>query len=69
LPTGLHAAVNVVLAFFGMKPDKYQHAIWEIDFPTEVTHAMQVHTEIVGIAVQLLLLAFGIFLTEWYLRK
>ena len=69
LPTGLHAAVNVVQAFFGMKPDKYQSAIWEIDFPTAMTDAMQAHTEIVGMSVQLLLLAFGIFLTEWYLRK
>ena len=69
LPTGLHAAVNVVQAFFGMKPDKYQSAIWEIDFPTAMTDAMQAQTEIVGMSVQLLLLAFGIFLTEWYLRK
>jgi len=69
LPTGLHAAVNVVLAFLGMKPDKYQFAIWEIGYPTEVTHAMQAHTEIVGIAVQFLLLAFGLFLMEWHLRK
>lgn len=69
LPTGLHAAVNVVLAFFGMKSDRYQHAIWEIDFPTEVTDAMVAHTEMIGLSVQFLLLAFGIFLTEWYLRK
>lgn len=69
LPTGLHAAANVVLAFLGMKQDKYQSAIWEINYPTVVTDAMQAHTYIVGISVQLLLLAFGIFLTEWYLRK
>lgn len=70
LPTGLHAAVNMVMAFFGMKPDKYQHAIWEIDFPiAEVTDTMLAHTEMVGLIVQFLLLAFGIFLTELYLRK
>ena len=69
LPTGLHAAVNVVQAFLGMKQDKYQYAIWEIVYPTEVTDAMQAHTEIVGISVQFLLLTFGIFLMEWFLRK
>ena len=69
MPTGLHAAVNVVQAFFGLKQDKYEYAIWEIVYPTEVTDAMQAHTEIIGISVQFLLLAFGIFLTEWFLRK
>lgn len=69
LPTGLHAVANVVQAFLGMKPDKYQSAIWEINYPTEVTDAMQAQTEMVGISVQLILLAFGVCLTEWYLRK
>lgn len=67
LPTGLHAAANVVLALLGMKEDQY--AVWLVDYKTEATDAMQAHTDTVGIAVQLLLLAFGIFLTEWYLRK
>lgn len=68
LPTGLHAAANVVQALLGMKEDKYQAAIWEINYSLEVTDAMQVHTDIIGISIQLLLLAIGVFLTEWYLR-
>ena len=67
LPTGLHAAANVVQAILGMK--EAQYAIWVVDYQQEMTVSMQAHTETVGLIVQVALLIFGLLLMEWYLRK
>lgn len=67
LPTGLHAAANMVLAVLGMKEDRY--AIWFLDYQKEVTESMESQTNVIGIIVQILLLIFGLLMTERFLRK
>ncbi len=66
VPTGIHVAANIIQGALGMKDDKY--AIWIIDYSTEATEAMQTQTNNLGLGIQVLLLIFGIFITEWYIR-
>ena len=67
VPTGLHVAANFIQAILGMKEEQY--AIWSIDYNVEITETVQSHTSTIGLICQLLLLLFGIILTEWYLRN
>jgi membrane protease YdiL (CAAX protease family) len=67
VPTGIHIGANVVLASLGMKDSYY--AIWMVGYSSEISESTQSHTEMIGIIVQLILLLFGIIMTELYLRK
>lgn len=67
LPTGLHMAINAVLAIFGEKDDR--HAIWNLEYSTEITPILQSQTENIGIFIQLCILVLGIILTENLRRK
>lgn len=65
-PTGLHMAINVVLALVGEK-DK-RHALWTIEYAQETTPIVLAQTEKIGIISQLCILIIGIILTEYYRR-
>ncbi|TMM57962.1 CPBP family intramembrane metalloprotease [Maribacter algarum] len=67
LPTGIHMAINVVLALFGQKDDR--HAIWNLAYDTEITPILHEQTENVGLVMQMVILLIGIILTECYRRK
>ena len=67
LPTGLHMAINVVLAIVGEK-DK-RHAIWNLEYSTEVTPILLSQVENIGLIMQLCILIIGIILTEHLRRK
>lgn len=67
LPTGLHMAINVILAIVGQKDGR--HAIWNITYTPEVTPALSAQTATIGMIMQLCILLIGIVLTEWYRRN
>lgn len=67
LPTGLHFGANFILAAIGDK--KGLNPILIIEYVRDATPEMIAHTEMVGIIVQMLLLAAGLIATERYLRK
>tara|TARA_R110001632_G_scaffold83349_3_gene184556 strand:+ start:7331 stop:8152 length:822 start_codon:yes stop_codon:yes gene_type:complete len=66
-PTGLHMAINVVLALVGQKDSR--HAIWNLEYTTEITSALKGQAETVGVILQLCVLIIGIALTEYYRRN
>lgn len=67
LPTGLHMAINVVLALVGQKDSR--HSIWNIEYSTDVTSALQDQTESIGLITQIGILIIAIVLTEYYRRN
>ncbi len=66
-PTGLHMAINVVLALVGEKDER--HALWNLEYPAEVSPTLQNETEHIGILLQIAVLIIGILLTEYYRRN
>lgn len=66
-PTGLHMAINVVLAMVGQKDDR--HAIWNIEYTTEITPALSNQAETIGMLMQIGILLIAIILTEYYRRN
>ncbi|MDG1529027.1 MAG: CPBP family intramembrane metalloprotease [Polaribacter sp.] len=66
-PTGLHMAINVVLALVGQKDSR--HAIWNLEYTTEITPVLRAQTEHIGLIMQLCILLIGIILTEYFRRK
>lgn len=66
-PTGLHMAINVVLALVGDKDNK--PGLWTIDFTKEITPDVLTQTERMGLLLQLIILVIGIILTEYYRRN
>ncbi|RKE90883.1 CPBP family intramembrane glutamic endopeptidase [Ichthyenterobacterium magnum] len=67
LPTGLHMAINVILALVGQKDER--HAIWNLEFPTDITPSLRTQTENIGLFMQLFVLIIAIILTEYYRRN
>ena len=67
LPTGLHMAINVVLALVGQKDER--HAIWNLDYAKDVTPILQQQTDNIGVLSQVIILIIGIILTEYYRRN
>jgi membrane protease YdiL (CAAX protease family) len=67
LPTGLHMAINVVLALVGQKDER--HAIWNLDYVTDITPLLQKQADNIGLLTQIIILVIGIILTENYRRK
>lgn len=65
-PTGLHMAINVVLAIVGQKDDR--HAVWNIELAKELTE-MQYQPDTIGLILQISILIIGIILTEYYRRN
>ena len=53
-PTGLHMAINVVLALVGQKDSR--HAIWNLEYTTEITPVLRAQTEHIGMIMQLCIL-------------
>ena len=66
-PTGLHMAINVVIALVGQKDER--HAIWNLEYTTDVSLELREHTDYIGLIMQLCVLALGIILTEYYRRS
>ncbi|MEM5565220.1 CPBP family intramembrane glutamic endopeptidase [Psychroserpens sp. AS72] len=66
-PTGLHMAINVVLALVGVKDNK--PGLWIIDFAKEITPDLLAQTEMMGLVLQLCILIIGVILTEFYRRN
>ncbi len=66
-PTGLHMAINVVLALVGQKDNR--QSIWNIEYSTEVTSTLQTQTENTGLITQLSILVIAIIFTEYYRRN
>ena len=67
MPTGIHSAVNIVLAILGTKATEY--AIWNLDLGTTSMEMAGPKINFVGILLQGVLLIFGILLTEYYIRN
>lgn len=67
VPTGIHYAANVVLAGIGTK--KEYMGIFEIIYEKEASAAVQEHTEIISIIVQIVLLIAALIVVEWYVRS
>ena len=67
LPTGLHMAINVILALVGQKDSR--HSIWNIEYSTEATITLQTQTENTGLITQIAILIIAILLTEYYRRN
>lgn len=67
LPTGIHIAINFLQEVLGMKGNN-DHCIFIM---TQKSNAPAdfVRTEIIGVAVQILVLVATILLTEWLIRK
>ncbi len=66
-PTGLHMAINVVLALVGQKDER--HALWNLEFPVDATQDLKTQTENIGLVMQLSILIIGLILTEYYRRN
>ncbi len=66
-PTGLHMAINVVLALAGQKDSR--HAIWNLEYSTEITPILKAQTEKIGMIMQISILVIAIILTEYYRRN
>ena len=66
-PTGLHMAINVVLALVGEKDDKF--SIWTMEYAAEVSPILKAQAGNVGLIMQLCILAIAIILTELYRIK
>lgn len=63
-PTGLHMAINVVLALVGQKDEK--QAIWNLEYLNEPNTSAISQTESTGMLIQLCILVIAIILTEYY---
>lgn len=66
-PTGLHMTLNVVLALVGQKDGR--HAIWNLEYATEITPGLIAQTESVALILQVCILVIAIILTEYYRRN
>ncbi len=66
-PTGLHMAINVVLALIGQKDDR--HAIWHLEFATDVNPTINSQADNIGLGLQICILIVAIVLTEYYRRN
>ncbi|MFT5751636.1 MAG: hypothetical protein ACI828_002316 [Flavobacteriales bacterium] len=67
LPSGLHMAINVVLAVVGQKDDR--HDIWSIEYAVEATPNLIAQTENIVMILQVCILIIGIILSEYYRRN
>ena len=65
LPTGFHLGLNWVQALIGMKP-QYSDSIWVLSIGTG---SGLFDVEVVGVVLQLVLLAIGVFLVENFIAK
>lgn len=65
LPLGIHFGLNWMQSLFGMKT-QFATSIWTI---VPATEEGIVSTNVIGVALQLILLAVGIALVELYIRK
>lgn len=65
-PTGLHMAINVVLALVGEKDGR--HALWNMEYVTEITLVLSKQTETIGLVLQGCILIIAVLLTEYYRR-
>mgnify|MGYP001950499617 CR=1 FL=1 len=66
-PTGLHMAINVVLAVVGEKDNR--HSLWNIAYTNEINPTLSNQTETIGVTIQIVLLLIAIILTEYYRRN
>ena len=67
MPTGLHMALNVVLALVGLKD--HQKGIWTLEYVVEPSQSMIAHTEQIGMVLQLVILLIALVLTERLRKK
>ncbi|WP_111685429.1 CPBP family intramembrane glutamic endopeptidase [Winogradskyella tangerina] len=67
LPTGLHMALNVVLALVGLKENR--EGVWNLEYAIEPTSEMIQQTETIGMLLQVLILVIALLLTEKLRRK
>ena len=67
LPTGIHAAANMVLALVGTKHEDY--ALWNLEVGPEIIESAEPKIMFVNYAMALALLVIGIASTEWWCRK
>ena len=67
LPTGLHMALNVVLALVGQKDGK--EGVWSLEYVSAITPVLKTQTENIGLVLQICILAIAILLTEYYRRN
>lgn len=67
LPTGIHVALNFLQEIMGMKGNN-EHCFYIMN-QKSTTPSSLANTEIVGVAVQILVLVAAILLTEWLIRK
>jgi membrane protease YdiL (CAAX protease family) len=66
-PTGVHMALNVVIALVGQKDDKA--GILKLEYPTDVTQSLKDEADSIGLIMQISILIIGIVLTEYYRRN
>ncbi|MGB1307931.1 MAG: lysostaphin resistance A-like protein [Oceanihabitans sp.] len=66
-PTGLHMALNVVIALVGEKDSR--HAIWNLEYANEITPLIESQTNRIGLIMQIAILIIGIVLTEIYRKR
>ncbi len=66
-PTGIHMAINVVLALAGQKDER--HTLWNLEFSEEITPLLKNQTDNIGLIMQLVILIIAILLTEYYRKK
>ncbi len=66
-PTGLHMAINVVLALVGHKDDR--HSVWNMEYTAEITPVLRAQSENIGLIIQICILIIGVVLTEYYRRN
>ena len=67
LPTGIHAAVNMVLAIVGTKHADY--ALWNFDLGTANVESAEPRVIVVDYLLKIALLVVGLGLTEWWIRR
>ena len=67
LPTGLHAALNVLQVFFGMKGD--EHSFFNLSYKEGLAQNLIDKTDTVGLILQFLVLITGVIATAWYVRN
>lgn len=66
-PTGLHMAINVILALVSQKDGR--HAIWNIEYATDANPMQIAQSENIGMMLQIGILVIAIILTEYYRRN
>ena len=67
LPTGIHAAANMVLALVGTKHEDY--ALWNIELSAGYIESAEPRIIMINYMLQIGLLIVGVGLTEWWIRR